>query len=76
MDKAIAIAARSDAALVEEISNIKVDADDAENGRRIQDENARLDRYETLQIEAITSNRKNAAVEMKWSDLARINIAQ
>ncbi|KAF4700738.1 hypothetical protein FOZ63_027045 [Perkinsus olseni] len=76
MDKAIAIAARSDADLVEEITNIKVDADDAENGRRIQDENARLDRYETLQIEAITSNRKNAAVEMKWSDLARINIAQ
>ncbi|KAF4713221.1 hypothetical protein FOZ63_010214 [Perkinsus olseni] len=76
MDKAIAIAARSDADLVEEISNIKVNADDAENGRRIQDENARLDRYETLQIEAITSNRKNAAVEMKWSDLARINIAQ
>ena len=33
-------------------------------------------RYEALQIEAVSSGRKNAAVEMKWADLLYIDIPQ
>ncbi len=50
--------------------------DCSENERRIQDENERLERYEALQIEAVTSGRKNAAVEMKWAELLAENVAQ
>eukprot|EP00746_Dinoflagellata_sp_MGD_P161331 gnl/MRDRNA2_/MRDRNA2_88425_c0_seq1.p1 gnl/MRDRNA2_/MRDRNA2_88425_c0~~gnl/MRDRNA2_/MRDRNA2_88425_c0_seq1.p1 ORF type:complete len:684 (+),score=248.70 gnl/MRDRNA2_/MRDRNA2_88425_c0_seq1:133-2184(+) len=59
-----------------EITDIRVKFDDAENQRRIVEENARLDRYEALQIEAVTSGRKNAAVEMKWADLLNMDIPQ
>ncbi|KAF4662819.1 hypothetical protein FOL47_006042 [Perkinsus chesapeaki] len=102
MDIALAVAARTDCELLDDINNIKVNADDTENTRRIMEENARLDRvdndylitvlsvfafalpgpapsgesYETLQIEAVTSNRKNAAVEMKWAELARVEVPQ
>lgn len=47
-----------------------------ENQRRIVEENNRLDRYEALQIEAVTSGRKNAAIEMKWADLLNMDIPQ
>mmetsp|Transcript_28105 Transcript_28105/g.72718 ORF Transcript_28105/g.72718 Transcript_28105/m.72718 type:complete len:672 (-) Transcript_28105:163-2178(-) len=60
----------------QDLTNIRVHFDDAENKRRIVEENARLDRYETLQIEAVTSGRKNAAVEMKWQDLLNMDIPQ
>lgn len=40
------------------------------------EENNRLDRYEALQIEAVTSGRKNAAIEMKWADLLNMDIPQ
>jgi dynein regulatry complex protein 1 len=33
-------------------------------------------RYEALQIEAVSSGRKNAAVEMKWADLLYVDIPQ
>ena len=33
-------------------------------------------RYEALQIEAVTSGRKNAAIEMKWADLLNMDIPQ
>jgi len=59
-----------------DITDIRVKFDDAENQRRIIEENARLDRYEALQIEAVTSGRKNAAVEMKWADLLNMDIPQ
>merc|ERR1719311_667198 len=59
-----------------EITDIRVKFDDQENQRRIIEENARLDRYEALQIEAVTSGRKNAAVEMKWADLLNMDIPQ
>lgn len=39
-------------------------------------ENIVFSRYEALQIEAVTSNRKNAAVDMKWADFDRIKIAR
>ena len=32
--------------------------------------------YEALQIEAVSSGRKNAAVELKWADLLYIEIPQ
>ncbi|EER08673.1 NBP2b protein, putative [Perkinsus marinus ATCC 50983] len=76
MDEVIAIVARTDADLIEEVTNIKAEADDSENSIRIENENARMDRYEALQIEAVTSNRKNAAVDMKWADFDRIKIAR
>merc|ERR1719482_2292707 len=60
----------------DELTDIRVRFDDQENQRRIVEENNRLDRYEALQIEAVTSGRKNAAVEMKWADLLNMDIPQ
>jgi len=60
----------------EELTDIRVKFDDQENQRRIIEENNRLDRYEALQIEAVTSGRKNAAIEMKWADLLNMDIPQ
>jgi len=60
----------------DELTDIRVKFDDQENQRRIVEENNRLDRYETLQIEAVTSGRKNAAIEMKWADLLNMDIPQ
>jgi len=59
-----------------ELTDIRVRFDDSENQRRIIEENNRLDRYEALQIEAVTSGRKNAAIEMKWADLLNMDIPQ
>ncbi len=44
---------------------ILVRFDDQENQRRIVEENNRLDRYEALQIEAVTSGRKNVTWHIK-----------
>merc|ERR1712070_989691 len=60
----------------DELTDIRVKFDDQENQRRIVEENNRLDRYEALQIEAVTSGRKNAAIEMKWADLLNMDIPQ
>lgn len=60
----------------EALTDIRVRFDDQENQRRIVEENNRLDRYEALQIEAVTSGRKNAAIEMKWADLLNMDIPQ
>ncbi|CAJ1413811.1 unnamed protein product [Effrenium voratum] len=60
----------------DELTSIRVRFDDQENQRRIVEENNRLDRYEALQIEAVTSGRKNAAIEMKWADLLNMDIPQ
>merc|ERR1719478_278836 len=60
----------------QDLTQVRVAFDDAENQRRIVEEAARLDRYEALQIEAVTSGRKNAAVEMKWADLLNMDIPQ
>eukprot|EP00931_Biecheleriopsis_adriatica_P008853 TRINITY_DN109990_c0_g1_i1.p1 TRINITY_DN109990_c0_g1~~TRINITY_DN109990_c0_g1_i1.p1 ORF type:complete len:634 (-),score=198.19 TRINITY_DN109990_c0_g1_i1:225-2126(-) len=61
---------------LDELTCIRLRSDDAENHRRIMEENNRLDRYESLQIEAVTSGRKNAAIEMKWADLLNMDIPQ
>lgn len=60
----------------DEITGIRVRFDEQENQRRIVEENHRLDRYEALQIEAVTSGRKNAAIEMRWSELLSMDIPQ
>merc|ERR1719361_2109580 len=60
----------------DDITGIRVRFDEQENQRRIVEENNRLDRYEALQIEAVTSGRKNAAIEMKWADLLNMDIPQ
>eukprot|EP00933_Yihiella_yeosuensis_P039320 TRINITY_DN3329_c0_g4_i2.p1 TRINITY_DN3329_c0_g4~~TRINITY_DN3329_c0_g4_i2.p1 ORF type:complete len:667 (-),score=185.13 TRINITY_DN3329_c0_g4_i2:153-2153(-) len=60
----------------DELTDIRIRFDDQENQRRIIEENNRLDRYEALQIEAVTSGRKNAAIEMKWADLLNMDIPQ
>mmetsp|Transcript_8497 Transcript_8497/g.24955 ORF Transcript_8497/g.24955 Transcript_8497/m.24955 type:complete len:670 (+) Transcript_8497:82-2091(+) len=60
----------------DELTDIRVRFDEQENQRRIIEENNRLDRYEALQIEAVTSGRKNAAIEMKWADLLNMDIPQ
>lgn len=60
----------------DDLTSIRVRFDDQENQRRIIEENNRLDRYEALQIEAVTSGRKNAAIEMKWADLLNMDIPQ
>mmetsp|Transcript_42001 Transcript_42001/g.121784 ORF Transcript_42001/g.121784 Transcript_42001/m.121784 type:complete len:669 (-) Transcript_42001:51-2057(-) len=60
----------------DELTDIRVRFDESENQRRITEENNRLDRYEALQIEAVTSGRKNAAIEMKWADLLNEDIPQ
>lgn len=60
----------------DELTDIRVRFDDSENQRRIVEENNRLDRYEALQIEAVTSGRKNAAIEMKWAELLNMDIPQ
>mmetsp|Transcript_11139 Transcript_11139/g.25266 ORF Transcript_11139/g.25266 Transcript_11139/m.25266 type:complete len:671 (+) Transcript_11139:64-2076(+) len=60
----------------DELTDIRVKFDDQENQRRIIEENNRLDRYEALQIEAVTSGRKNASIEMKWADLLNMDIPQ
>jgi dynein regulatory complex protein 1 len=60
----------------DDLTDIRVRFDDEENKRRIIEENMRLDRYEALQIEAVTSGRKNAAIEMKWADLLNMDIPQ
>jgi len=60
----------------EELTDIRVKFDDSENQRRIVEENNRLDRYEALQIEAVMSGRKNAAIEMKWAELTNMDIPQ
>jgi dynein regulatory complex protein 1 len=60
----------------DKLTDIRVSFDSQENQRRIIEENNRLDRYEALQIEAVTSGRKNAAIEMKWADLLNMDIPQ
>jgi len=60
----------------DDITGIRVRFDEQENQRRIVEENNRLDRYEALQIEAVTSGRKNAAIEMRWSELLSMDIPQ
>eukprot|EP00398_MALV-I-01_sp_L67-1_P000006 gene6-878_t len=60
----------------QKLIDIRQNFDLQTNAANIVEENARLDRYEALQIEAVTSGRKNAAVEMKWASLLQLDIPQ
>eukprot|EP00802_Teleaulax_amphioxeia_P007750 Tamp_07758.p1 GENE.Tamp_07758~~Tamp_07758.p1 ORF type:complete len:602 (-),score=252.65 Tamp_07758:636-2417(-) len=53
----------------EEVTRVRVEGDDRENQRRINEEARRLDRRQKLLFEAESSARRNAAIAMKWASL-------
>jgi len=53
----------------EEVTHVRVEGDDRENQRRINEESRRLDRRQKLLFEAESSARRNAAIAMKWASL-------
>ncbi|ETW03088.1 hypothetical protein H310_05515 [Aphanomyces invadans] len=61
---------------IQEVTDIRVRADDTENNRRINEEDRKQKRIEKLQQEAITSGSRNAEVEMRWADLYDYNMPQ
>lgn len=61
---------------IQTVTSVRVLADDAENKRRIDEEERRHRRVEKLQQEAIASGAKNAAVEMRWADLFDFSMPQ
>ena len=61
---------------VESVTSIRVQADNAENQRRIREEDNRQNRLRRLQEEAIESGKRNAAVEMRWQELMNYNMPQ
>jgi len=61
---------------IEHVTSIRVEADNLENDRRIEEENKRQDRLWRLQEEAVGSGKANAAVEMRWNDLMEHNMPQ
>lgn len=61
---------------IERVTSVRVGADDAENRRRIDEEERRHRRVARLQEEAVESGAKNAAIEMHWSDLFEFSMPQ
>eukprot|EP01138_Halocafeteria_seosinensis_P007806 gb/GECG01007976.1/.p1 GENE.gb/GECG01007976.1/~~gb/GECG01007976.1/.p1 ORF type:complete len:816 (+),score=191.96 gb/GECG01007976.1/:1-2448(+) len=61
---------------IEHTTAVRVNADEEENKRRIQEEERRQDRIWRLQEEAVGSGKANAAVEMRWNDLKEYNMPQ
>ena len=61
---------------IEQVTNIRVEADNIENTRRINEEDRRKNRLQRLQDESILSGKGNAAVEMRWSELLDYNMPQ
>ena len=53
----------------EQATKVRVEGDDRENRRRINEEARRLDRRQKLLFEAESSARRNAAIAMKWASL-------
>jgi len=53
----------------EHVTKVRVEGDDRENQRRINEEARRLDRRQKLLFEAESSARRNAAIAMKWASL-------
>ena len=54
---------------VENVTQIRLEADRNENERRVQEEKLLQGRLHALQREAVESGTQNAAVEVKWSDV-------
>lgn len=50
---------------IRHVTSVRVEADDAENRRRVDEEERRHARVARLQQEALESGAKNAAVEMR-----------
>ncbi|KAG7398939.1 hypothetical protein PHYBOEH_010044 [Phytophthora boehmeriae] len=61
---------------IRHVTSVRVEADDAENHRRVEEEERRHKRVEKLQQEAIETGTKNAAVEMRWADLFEFSMPQ
>jgi len=53
----------------DDVTSIRLEADDHENERRALEEHKRQERYNIIQNEAIQSSTKNAAIEMRWASL-------
>jgi len=64
------------AASIDHTTDIRLQAGDREAQRRVAEERRRQDRLWRLQEEAVASNKANAAVEMKWSELKYHNMPQ
>ena len=58
------------------VKSVPLQADMAENARRIAEENRRQDLRTRMLAEAEQSARKNAAVAMHWADLFTIDVPQ
>jgi dynein regulatory complex protein 1 len=61
---------------IRHVTSVRVEADDAENRRRVEEEERRHARIARLQQEALESGAKNAAVEMRWADLFEFSMPQ
>lgn len=64
------------AATIDHVTSVRVEADGRENERRIEEEDRRQDRMWRLHEEAAASGKANAAVEMRWNDLMEHNMPQ
>lgn len=53
----------------DEVSHIRIEADDSENKRRQKEDKRRIDRYQMIRNETIQSSTKNEAAQIKWDDL-------
>ena len=59
------------ASTIDNVTAVRVEADNRENVRRIQEEEKRQERLRKLQEEALSSGKRNAAVEMRPSSKLR-----
>ena len=55
-----------------DVSSIKIQADDNENRRRMREDKARYERYQMIRNETIQSSTKNEAAQLKWDDLLEL----
>ncbi|CAM9689132.1 unnamed protein product [Ascophyllum nodosum] len=61
---------------IDAVTAVRVAADDRETQRRMAEEQARQERLQCLQEEAVRSGKQNAAVEMRWAELLDENMPQ
>eukprot|EP01041_Mallomonas_annulata_P003995 gene3995-7959_t len=61
---------------IQNVTAIRVETDEREAKRRIDDEKMRHERLAKLQHEALASAKANAAIEMKWAELLEKEIPQ
>eukprot|EP01039_Chlorochromonas_danica_P009630 gene9630-10645_t len=61
---------------LKEVTSYRVNTNDRESLRRVEDEEVKKNRLAKLQQEALTSAKANAAIEMKWAELLDKEIPQ